>query len=122
MVCVKAVGVCGSDIHWFSEAGIGDAQLERPLVLGPEFAAVVSVGKVILAGIPSGDQTLFTASVARRKGLTIKLVQRMKHTCPRAIELVSKDLVDVRSLETHRFSLEIPPRPLLLRNFGKKSK
>ena len=25
---VKAVGVCGSDLHWFSEAGIGDAQLK----------------------------------------------------------------------------------------------
>jgi len=44
--------------------------------------------------------------VARRKGLTIKLVRRMKHTYPRAIELVSKGLVDVRSLVTHRFLLE----------------
>ena len=69
------------------------------------FAAVVPGGKVILAGIPSNDQTLFTASVARRKGLTIKLVRRMKHTYPRAIELVSKGLVDVRSIVTHRFTL-----------------
>jgi L-iditol 2-dehydrogenase len=30
----------------------------------------------------------------------------MKHTYPRAIELVSKSLVDVRSLVTHRFPLE----------------
>jgi L-iditol 2-dehydrogenase len=30
----------------------------------------------------------------------------MKHTYPRAIELVSKGLVDVRSIVTHRFSLE----------------
>jgi len=70
------------------------------------FAAVVPGGKVILAGIPSNDQTVFTASVARRKGLTIKLVRRMKHTYPRSIELVSKGLVDVRSLVTHCFSLE----------------
>ena len=70
------------------------------------FAAVSVGGKVILAGIPDDDKTLFTASVARRKGLTIKLVRRMKHTYPRAIELVSKGLVDVRSLVTHRFPLE----------------
>jgi len=70
------------------------------------FAAVSVGGKVILAGIPDDDRTSFTASAARRKGLTIKLVRRMKHTYPRAIELVSKELVDVRSLVTHRFPLE----------------
>ena len=51
-------------------------------------------------------ETSFSASTARRKGLTIKLVRRMKHTYPRAIELVSKGLVDVRSLVTHCFPLE----------------
>ena len=69
------------------------------------FAAVSVGGKVILAGIPDEDKTTFTASVARRKGLTIKLVRRMKHTYPRAIELVSKGLVDVRSIVTHHFPL-----------------
>lgn len=69
-------------------------------------AAVLPGGKVILAGIPDDDKTSFPASIARRKGLTIKLVRRMKHTYPRAIELVSKGLVDVRSLVTHRFPLE----------------
>ena len=69
-------------------------------------AAVASGGKVILAGIPNDDKTSFSASTARRKGLTLKLVRRMKHTYPRAIELVSKGLVDVRSLVTHRFPLE----------------
>lgn len=68
-------------------------------------AAVASGGKVVLAGIPDDDKTSFCASVARRKGLTIKLVRRMKHTYPRAIELVSKGLIDVRSLVTHRFQL-----------------
>jgi L-iditol 2-dehydrogenase len=70
------------------------------------FAAVASGGKVVLAGIPDDDRICFSASTARRKGLTIKLVRRMKHTYPRAIELVSKGLVDVRSLVTHRFLLE----------------
>ncbi|MDP2994278.1 MAG: alcohol dehydrogenase catalytic domain-containing protein [Anaerolineales bacterium] len=69
------------------------------------FAAVLPGGKVILAGIPANDRTSFPASVARRKGLTIKMVRRMKHTYPRAIELVSRGLVDVRSLVTHRFPL-----------------
>lgn len=69
-------------------------------------AAVLPGGKVILAGIPDDDRTSFSASTARRKGLTIKLVRRMKHTYPRAIDLVTKGLVDVHSLVTHRFPLD----------------
>jgi L-iditol 2-dehydrogenase len=69
-------------------------------------AAVKPGGKVILVGIPPEDRTTFTASTARRKGLTIKLVRRMKHTYPRAIRLVESRQVDVRSLVTSRFPLE----------------
>ncbi|MEW5869611.1 MAG: alcohol dehydrogenase catalytic domain-containing protein [Chloroflexota bacterium] len=68
--------------------------------------AVKPGGGVILVGIPDEDLTSFTASVARRKGLTLKLSRRMKHTYPRAIQLVAKGMVDVRSLVTHRFPLE----------------
>jgi L-iditol 2-dehydrogenase len=69
-------------------------------------AAARPGGKVILAGIPDTDSTTFNASTARRKGLTLKLVRRMKHTYPRAIEMVARGDVDVRSLITHRFPLE----------------
>lgn len=67
-------------------------------------------GKVILCGIPSDDRTAFVASVARRKGLTIKLVRRMKFVYPRAIELVSRGLVNVRALITHRYKLVDAPQ------------
>ena len=83
----------------FEAAGTQDA-------VDTAFATVSSGGKVVLAGIPDDDSTSFSASTARRKGLTIKLVRRMKHTYSRAIELVSKGLVDVRSVVTHRFPLE----------------
>jgi L-iditol 2-dehydrogenase len=69
-------------------------------------AAAKPGGRVILVGIPGEDRTTFTASVARRKGLTIKLSRRMKHTYPRAMRLVESGRVDVRSLVTHRFPLE----------------
>lgn len=68
-------------------------------------AAARRGGRVVLVGIPEDDRTSFTASVARRKGLTIKLSRRMKHTYPRAIALVEAGLIDVRSLVTHRFPL-----------------
>jgi L-iditol 2-dehydrogenase len=41
---VTAVGLCGSDRHWFTEGAIGDASLERPLVLGHEFGATIASG------------------------------------------------------------------------------
>jgi L-iditol 2-dehydrogenase len=44
LVRVTAVGLCGSDRHWLLEGGIGDAVLERPLVLGHEFAGTVASG------------------------------------------------------------------------------
>jgi L-iditol 2-dehydrogenase len=91
----------------FEAAGKQDA-------VDTSFAAVAAGGKVVLAGIPDDDETSFSASLARRKGLTIKLVRRMKHTYPRAIDLVSKGLVDVRSLVTHRFTLEEAPEAFRL--------
>ncbi len=41
---IGAVGLCGSDRHWFAEGGIGDAQLSEPLVLGHEFVATIESG------------------------------------------------------------------------------
>jgi L-iditol 2-dehydrogenase len=70
------------------------------------FDAVRIGGTVVLCGIPSDDNTSFVASVARRKGLTIRMVRRMKHVYPRAIELVSRGLVDVGALISHRIRLE----------------
>ena len=63
-------------------------------------------GRVILVGIPGQDSTTFPASVARRKGLTLKLSRRMKETYPRTIRLVDSGLVDVASIVTHTFPLE----------------
>lgn len=63
-------------------------------------------GRVILCGISAGDRTSFTSSVARRKGLTLKMVRRMKHTYPRAIQWVESGRIDLRSLISLRFSLE----------------
>jgi L-iditol 2-dehydrogenase len=44
LVRVTAVGLCGSDLHWYAEGGIGDARLSRPLVVGHEFAGVIEGG------------------------------------------------------------------------------
>ena len=44
LVRVTAVGLCGSDRHWFADGSIGDAVLTRPLVLGHEFVGIIESG------------------------------------------------------------------------------
>ena len=78
---------------------------EQPAV-DVAIAAARPGGKVILVGIPADDRTSFTASIARRKGLSIKLVRRMKHTYPRGIELAATGQIQLLPLVTHRFPLE----------------
>jgi L-iditol 2-dehydrogenase len=57
LVRVTAVGLCGSDLHWFTESGIGDARLAKPLVLGHEFAGVTEAGQRVAVdpAVPCGQ-------------------------------------------------------------------
>ncbi len=59
--------------------------------------------RVVLVGIPSDDLISFKASTVRRKGLTIKMVRRMKLVYPRAIRLVQSGRIDIKSLISQRF-------------------
>lgn len=63
-------------------------------------------GRVIVVGIPVEDFITFKASASRRKGLTIKLSRRMKHTYPASIALATSGKVDLEALASHRYTLE----------------
>jgi L-iditol 2-dehydrogenase len=56
LVRVTAVGICGSDLHWFEEGGVGDARLSAPKVLGHEFAGLTAAGERVAVdpAIPCG--------------------------------------------------------------------
>ena len=50
LVRVAAVGVCGSDVHYFRHGRIGDFVVDGPLVLGHELSGtIVAVGETIAA-------------------------------------------------------------------------
>ncbi|MEW6355111.1 MAG: NAD(P)-dependent alcohol dehydrogenase [Planctomycetota bacterium] len=51
LIRVKAVGVCGSDVHYFWSGGLGAHKVEQPIILGHECA-----GEVVALG---GDVTEF---------------------------------------------------------------
>lgn len=44
LLAVTSVGICGSDLHWFTDGGIGENRIEHPVVPGHEFAAVAVTG------------------------------------------------------------------------------
>jgi len=74
--------------------------------LADAMAAVRPGGRVVLVGIPEGDRTTFTASTARRKGLTLLLCRRMKPAdLPRAIRLAEAGEVELGGLVSGRFAL-----------------
>ncbi|MCH7521190.1 MAG: zinc-binding dehydrogenase [Candidatus Marinimicrobia bacterium] len=93
-----ATGQEGVDVA-FEVAG-AEAAVETAI------ASAAPGATVVLVGIPADERTSFHAATARRKGLTIKLCRRMKHTYPRAIRLVETGLIDVRSLVTHHFPMD----------------
>src|SRR5205814_8131281 len=44
LVRVTAVGICGSDLHWWDEGAIGDTALTAPKVLGHAAARAIEDG------------------------------------------------------------------------------
>jgi L-iditol 2-dehydrogenase len=75
LVRVTAVGLCGSDLHWFEEARIGDSELDRPLVPGHEFAGVVEDGP------RRGERVAVDPAIPCERCQLCRAGQR--HLCPR---------------------------------------
>jgi len=62
-VAVKAVGICGSDLHYFSEGGIGDARCVYPMVLGHEPTGVVVKAGAGVTGWSPGDRAILEPAI-----------------------------------------------------------
>ena len=71
-------------------------------------------GRLVLVGIPGSDNLHLKHSTARRKGLTIRMSRRMKHTYPRAIKLAQSGKVDLNGIVSHHFPLEQTPAAFAL--------
>jgi L-iditol 2-dehydrogenase len=54
-VRVDAVGICGSDMHSYSEGGIGDTRCKYPMVLGHEPAGTIVKTGAGVSGWATGD-------------------------------------------------------------------
>lgn len=65
--------------------------------------------RLVLVGIPGPDEFTLKHSTARRKGLTIRMSRRMKHTYPRSIQLARAGKIDLNGIISHRFPLDQAP-------------
>lgn len=67
LIKLKAVGVCGSDVHFYEVGRIGDFIVKEPLILGHECAGeVIEVGKNVTT-VKIGDRVALEAGVPCRK-------------------------------------------------------
>src|SRR5882757_224341 len=55
-VQVAAIGICGSDMHYYAEGGVGDSRCKYPSVLGHEPSGVVVSAGPGVTGIGPGDR------------------------------------------------------------------
>ncbi|MCU1582038.1 MAG: NAD(P)-dependent alcohol dehydrogenase [Microbacteriaceae bacterium] len=73
LVEVAAVGVCGSDVHYFREGRIGDYVVETPMILGHEASGViVAVGADV-------DATRIGQRVAIEPQRACRVCEQCKH-------------------------------------------
>ncbi len=93
----QLTGSRGADVvfeaAWAEESVAQAAEMARP------------GGRVVLVGIPSADILTMKHSTARRKGLTILMSRRMKHTYPRAIRLALGGAFELEALISRRYPL-----------------
>ncbi len=67
LVRMKAVGVCGSDMHYYEHGCIGDFVIEQPLILGHECAGeVAEVGQEVTTLQP-GDRVALEPGIPCRR-------------------------------------------------------
>jgi len=66
LIKLKAVGVCGSDVHFYEVGRIGDFVVKEPLILGHECAGeIVEIGKNVKT-VKVGDRVALEAGVPCR--------------------------------------------------------
>ncbi|MFB5189551.1 NAD(P)-dependent alcohol dehydrogenase [Alicyclobacillus fastidiosus] len=80
LVKVMAVGVCGSDVHYYEHGRIGRYVVESPIILGHECAGVVAAVGDAVSRFQPGDRVAIEPGVACGKCTACK--QGRYNLCP----------------------------------------
>jgi L-iditol 2-dehydrogenase len=79
LIRISSVGICGSDIHYFSTGRIGDQLVEYPHTLGHECTGVVEETGAKVSKIRVGDRIAIEPAVSC--GTCDQCLCGRKHTC-----------------------------------------
>jgi D-xylulose reductase len=72
-IAIKRVGICGSDIHYYTHGRIGPYVVEEPMILGHEAAGVVLEVGVRVTWLVPGDKVCMEPGIPNTKSRTSKL-------------------------------------------------
>jgi len=83
MINVAAVGVCGSDLHYYKDGGIGGATIDQPFIPGHEFSGWLQ------NDVPQLNQPLSECSLPRSAtlsgGVNTGTASTAQRTCKTAV-------------------------------------
>jgi L-iditol 2-dehydrogenase len=79
LIRIKSVGVCGSDIHYFSEGKIGSQVVKFPFAIGHEFSGIVIKTGSRVTRVKQGDLIAVDPNV--HCGVCDQCLARRPHTC-----------------------------------------
>ncbi len=85
LICMKAVGVCGSDVHYYSTGKIGSQVVEYPFTVGHEGAGVVEAVGAGVKGLSPGTRVAFDPAVYC--GKCDQCLAGRPHTCRQLVFL-----------------------------------
>lgn len=79
LIRMACVGICGSDVHYFAEGGIGSQRVEYPYAVGHEGAGIVEAVGSAVTRVKPGDRIAFDPALTC--GVCDQCQAGRPHTC-----------------------------------------
>ena len=68
-IAIKACGICGSDVHYYTEGKIGDFVVREPMILGHEASGVVIETGSNVKNLKNGDRVCMEPGIPNFKSI-----------------------------------------------------